>query len=180
MYKAFFLNYILLVIVVIGALNWGLVGCLNFNLVEYMTFNNKLATKIIYMIVAFSAIILFVQRNARLPFLGNTVMPTSVFQPLQPVDATVSVKVSTPDCDGAKVVYWASSKDADNPWDAYKNFENAGVMFVTDKETELKLRCPGKYKVGMFKKELPKHVHYRIIYKNGWVSEVKTKEITQC
>lgn len=180
MYSRFFINYILFVIVIIGALNWGMVGALDFNLVEYISFNNKFVSKFIYILVGLSAVFLFAQRNMRLPFLGNTVMPTSVFQPMQPADATLSLKIDTPDDKIEKLVYWASIKEADNPWDAYNKFENAGVALVNDKKTEINIKCPKSYKVGYFKKELPKHVHYRFIYKNGWVSEVKTKKITEC
>lgn len=40
-----------LVIVIIGAINWGLVGIFNFNLVEFLFNEGSLITRIIYAIV---------------------------------------------------------------------------------------------------------------------------------
>ena len=45
---------ILLVITIIGAINWGLIGLLNFNLVETIFGIDSLFTNIIYTLVPFS------------------------------------------------------------------------------------------------------------------------------
>jgi uncharacterized membrane protein YuzA (DUF378 family) len=49
------LYVIALVLVLIGALNWGLVGVLDFNLVEKML-GQSLITKIVYVLVGLSAV----------------------------------------------------------------------------------------------------------------------------
>lgn len=46
-----------LVIVIIGAINWGLVGIFDFNLVDYLFGEGELLTRIIYAIVFASGII---------------------------------------------------------------------------------------------------------------------------
>ena len=64
---------------------------------------------------------------------------------------------------------------------AYESYENIGVAAVVNGKATLKLKCPTEYKVqkGMIK--LPRHVHYRLIYANGVVSEVKTVKLeNQC
>lgn len=45
------------VLIVIGALNWGLIGFFNFNLVAYLFGENTMLTRIIYDIVGISALI---------------------------------------------------------------------------------------------------------------------------
>jgi len=174
----FYINFFLFLLIIIGALNWGTIGAFDFNIVDKITYNNKSISKIVYITVGIAAILLIIQRNVRLPFLGETVMPPSVFKRSEPSGEKITLKIETPENNISKIVYWASMKQADNPRDAYGDFENAGVADVSSNTTEISLNEPSKYKVGLFNRELPKHVHYRFIYKNGWVSEVKTKEIT--
>lgn len=51
------LQKICLALVIIGALNWGLVGLFNFNLVEAILGADSVFTKIVYTFVALSGII---------------------------------------------------------------------------------------------------------------------------
>lgn len=44
-------------LIIIGAINWGLIGGFNFNLVEYLFGTSTLLTKWIYIIVGIAAII---------------------------------------------------------------------------------------------------------------------------
>jgi uncharacterized protein len=53
------LKLVAFVLVIVGALNWGLVGLFNFNLVDSL-FGSGLVSSIIYCLVGFSAIILIV------------------------------------------------------------------------------------------------------------------------
>lgn len=55
MYK--FLKYLSYILVLIGALNWGLVGAFNIDLVSMIFGEMTLATRIVYIIVGLSAII---------------------------------------------------------------------------------------------------------------------------
>jgi uncharacterized membrane protein YuzA (DUF378 family) len=43
-------------LVIIGALNWGLIGGLNFNLVEKVTGNNASLVKLVYILVGVAAV----------------------------------------------------------------------------------------------------------------------------
>lgn len=45
-----------LVLCIIGGLNWGLVGLFDFNLVEYLFGAGSLLTRIVYILVAISAL----------------------------------------------------------------------------------------------------------------------------
>ena len=46
-----------LVITVIGAINWGLVGMFDFNLVEYLLGDGSLITRIVYVLVMVSGLV---------------------------------------------------------------------------------------------------------------------------
>jgi len=51
-------------LVIVGALNWGLVGALNLNLVEKLTGNNASVTKLIYIIVGIAAVYVALKKLA--------------------------------------------------------------------------------------------------------------------
>jgi uncharacterized protein len=53
------LKWIAWILVIIGALNWGLVGLFNFNLVDSL-FGSGLVSSIVYSLVGLSAVILIV------------------------------------------------------------------------------------------------------------------------
>lgn len=53
-------NYVAFIILLIGGLNWGLVGLFNFNLVEYISMKNKMVEKAIYILVLLSTIFLII------------------------------------------------------------------------------------------------------------------------
>ncbi len=46
-----------LVLVIIGCLNWGLVGLFDFNLVEYLFGDGTLLTRIVYVLVLISGLV---------------------------------------------------------------------------------------------------------------------------
>ncbi|MFW6131035.1 MAG: DUF378 domain-containing protein [Candidatus Aminicenantaceae bacterium] len=52
------ISWIALILVVIGGLNWGLVGIFNFNLVSWIFGAMSVVSRIIYILVALSAIII--------------------------------------------------------------------------------------------------------------------------
>lgn len=52
------LNKIAMVLVIIGGLNWGLVGAVDFNLVAKIFGDGSLLSSIIYILVGLSAIVL--------------------------------------------------------------------------------------------------------------------------
>ncbi len=52
------IDWIALILVIIGAVNWGLVGIANFNLVEFVFGGLTIVTKIVYILVGISGIVL--------------------------------------------------------------------------------------------------------------------------
>ena len=86
--------------------------------------------------------------------------------------------------DGTKIIYWAanstdSSKIIEDPFEAYKSFNNVGVSVVKHGKADVRIYCPDKYKVKkVFNKILERHFHYRIIFKDsGFLSPVMTVNI---
>jgi hypothetical protein len=118
-------------------------------------------------------------RNFYLPFLGYSAFPCGSMVEKVPADANTEVKVVVPP--NVNVIYWASenpnklAEPISNPWDAYGNYDNAGVVKSDDSGVAiLKVRMPVSYKVGLMHKTLNKHVHYRYCELAGMLSEVKT------
>ena len=53
-------NYIALIILMIGGLNWGIIGLTNFNLVAWLSMGSKIVERIIYILVLLATIYLVV------------------------------------------------------------------------------------------------------------------------
>ncbi|MBP3345207.1 MAG: DUF378 domain-containing protein [Clostridia bacterium] len=53
-------NYIAYILLLIGGLNWGLVGLFNFNLVAWICMGSRVAERIIYILVLLSTIWLII------------------------------------------------------------------------------------------------------------------------
>lgn len=53
-------NYIALIILMIGGLNWGLVGLFNFNLVAWICMGNRIIERMIYILVLLATIWLII------------------------------------------------------------------------------------------------------------------------
>ena len=166
---------IAMVLLVIGALNWGIIGLSRMNPVEKVF--GKLS-RLIYVLVGLAAVFVMFRRNFYLPFLGKTVIPCAALSEKTPTDAKVEVHVQVKPY--TKLIYWASEPETNhlktiNDWrKAYLKFENAGIT-VSDKDgiATLKVRDPQPYTVPL-KGRLESHVHYRVCYDNGMLGQVKT------
>lgn len=164
-------------LVIIGALNWGLIGAFRINLVDRLFGKNTLLSTGVYVLVGLAALSIAFYRDTYLPFLGETVFPIAVLQDQTPPGATRAVTVKA--IPNAKVVYWASEPGDEmgglkNYRDAYGTYLNAGVAtadvngFVT-----LKVREPQPYSVP-FKGRLEPHIHYRCCGTTGFLGRIKT------
>ena len=164
-------------IVLYAGINLGILGLFNINIFKNFLgkFNLNFIEKYIYMLVGFSSIFLF-KRDIFLPFLGETVIPSSLLIDRVPSNHTVEQEITiTPN---TKVLYWASEpNDAilDNPWDAYLDYDNMGVTTSDDNgKAILKVRQPSAYKKPYKNKVLEPHIHYRYEISNGMMSRIET------
>lgn len=176
----------LMLLVLVGALNWGLVGSVNFNLVEWLAAflparNGAMLVTGVYLLVGISALFLVLDRNVYLPFLGEAVFPCASLEPRTPKDADRKVNVTVPA--NAKIIYWASDAQegttppVEDPWKAYGTYSNYGVTVADENgNAELNVRNPVSYKVPSGKL-LKEHVHYRYCIGNGMLSDVFTVNI---
>jgi hypothetical protein len=147
--------------------------------------NFHIIIKVICVIIGLAAIyqLVLTPSHTFLTFLDRTVLPPSILLLSEQKDTNVEIKIDAP---GAiKVVYWAAKEDDGkvimDPQDAYGDYENVGISAVKKDRAILKLKCPTTYKVMKGRKQLPKHVHFRLIYANGVLSEVRTLKLdTQC
>lgn len=180
------LHIVIITIVLVGALNWGSIGLFSFNFV------NKIFKKkaiYIYILVGLAALYLALKRDTYLTFLGWTVFPANLLKVSKPTNSNVKLDVDVKP--GAiKVLYWASNPksssdvisdklaNAQTYIKAYENTENVGVVEVLNGKATLHFLCPSKYTVGtILKRELEKHVHYRMVYPNNWLSDVYTVKV---
>ncbi len=181
-----YLRMVIITIVLVGSLNWGLVGIFNVNLVQSVSslFNrnhSEYIEKFIYILVGLAAVMLVVDRNTYLPFLGTAAFPKPLSDDVKPATKgelkSVVVKNLPPN---VKIIYWAansSDKVVDNPIDAYGNYENQGITTSNDKgEATLVVNNPTAYIVP-FNGKLTPHIHYRYWTNYGITSEIKTVKV---
>jgi uncharacterized membrane protein YuzA (DUF378 family) len=176
------LHLIAMVLVVVGALNWGLVGAFGWNAVTALV-GKGAAANAIYVAVGVAALLVVGRRDTYLPFLGETVMPCSLLPEQTPehADTEVSVHGVTP---GAKVLFWATEPATEGlariqDWRrAYLDFANAGVTTAdAGGHAVLRIRKPQPYTVPL-KGRLEAHVHWRVCGDNGLLGPVMTTTIT--
>lgn len=168
-----------LALVVIGALNWGLVGAFDFNVVDWLSQHTfKSLEPAIYILIGVAALFHIASRDYYLPFLGDAVYPCGALTPKVPrnADSKITIHVEP----NVNVIYWAAEMDEkvqDNPWVAYDEFANAGVARSDASGVAvLTFRRPGAYKVTkmMIPRALEPHIHYRVCKHSGMVSRVET------
>ena len=186
--KKVLVNLICMVLVILGALNWG-AHVFDINLVQIIdNLLNDLVTAltgeklnikfniIVYSMVFSAAIILARQKTFWLSFLGPSVLPSSLVPLRKPSKSDIVVNIKTKP--NSKVAYWSAlpnnSKDVPFVTEAYGDFSNSGVVMSNDKgEASLSLLSGTKYVVPSGK-EISRHLHWRLINENGMMGPVNT------
>ena len=169
-----------MVLIIVGSLNWLVIGAVSVNPIEKVL--GKTGARGIYILVGLAALSIMFSRDTYLPFLGETIMPCSALQDQIPENADVQVEVKVKP--GAKVLYWAaepaneSLKELKDWRGAYLKYKNVGVV-ESDSEgvAILRVRNPQAYRVP-FKNRLDPHVHYRICGDNGMLTRIYTVFLT--
>lgn len=142
--------------------------------------NMHYALRATCVLVGIVSIYTMFDKHVYLPFLGESVLPSQLLLSQKTNNTTQAqlknsknVLVKLRDLPKhAKVVYWAADKtqSASNLlyWqDAYGSYENSGVVTTDENgEVSFSIECPQPYFVyilGLFKKRIPPHVHYRYV-----------------
>jgi uncharacterized membrane protein YuzA (DUF378 family) len=177
LYLSKFAHKIAIVLLIVGGLNWLIVGVFGVDMVRAALGRGILSTAV-YIAVGLSALALMFHRDTYLPFLGESIAPCASLQDRVPPGATREVRVSVPA--GSKVLYWASEPasaglETVNSWkEAYGQYENAGIATADGNGVALlRVRDPQPYAVP-WKGKIDSHVHFRICQANGFMSRVKT------
>ena len=165
-----------IVFIIVGSLNWLLIGLFDTNFVESVF--GKTISRVIYSLVGIAALSIMFNRDTYLPFLGETVLPCTTLPERVPPGATKELRVPAPP--GSKLLYWAAEPAMEElkqlqSWEqAYNKYENAGVT-TTDSTgvAILKVRNPQPYIVP-FKGRIEPHVHFRICDGLGMLGRIKT------
>ena len=177
------IHLLAVLLVVVGALNWGLVGAFGVNVVAAV-FGRGLVANVIYTAVGIAGLSLAFRRDTYLPFLGETVLPCSAFADVTPehADTTVTLSGLKP---GAKVLFWASEPATEglariNTWQqAYLEFANAGVTSADGAgHATLRFRKPQPYTVPVHGR-IESHVHWRLCADGGMLGPVQTTPVPQ-
>lgn len=130
-------------------------------------------------VAAAGALWLALRRDTYLPFLGQATLPYTTLLVSAPTGADATVTVSV-DASAVRVAYWApsvaSGSVAASPAAAYGKFDNAGVAIVVNGKATLHFRAPGAYKSPLGLTVAP-HVHYRAVYRDGTMSEVRAVKV---
>jgi hypothetical protein len=145
-------------------------------------YNVFLRLFVIFVIAA--AILLMMKKETFLPFLGLAHMPNTLIADEKiPTGANLSYSIDMSEYeDGTVVIYWAANKTdkiIEDPYEAYKNYNNVGVSKVKNGKAEVRIFCPDRYKVKKaFNQLLERHFHYRIVFKEtGFLSPVMTVKV---
>ena len=171
-----------MIFLIIGGINWLLVGLFDVNLVTGIFGKGGIET-FIYTLVGVSALAIMLDRDTYLPFLGPMVAPCSVLENREPPGATREVKIIVEP--NVKVLYWAAEPAGENlkqinSWkQAYLKYDNAGVATSNGEGVAiLKVREPQGYKVPI-KGRLEPHVHYRVCGEAGWMGKINSVFLDQ-
>lgn len=164
------LRMLTMVLVLIGALNWGLTI---FNVGIDKLLGHRYV-KIVYLLVFLSGLYLAFDRDTYLPFLGNSVFPCGLLKDKKPEGANILVRIKTKP--NSKVVYWAAEKDDNDnrgPRKAYGKYENIGVTTSYENgDAILEVKKPSGYNVPF--RKLKPHIHYRTCLSNSMFGKVET------
>jgi uncharacterized membrane protein YuzA (DUF378 family) len=179
-YRTSKMHIFLMFLVIIGSINWGL-EAINCNLVKLLAKNiNKLLNmeipidKIIYIFVALAGISLAVRKNTWLPFLGWTVFPSSLLEVKNPDKFDTKIKIKTKP--NVKIIYWAATGKGNPNQDvltAYNNKNNGIVFSDSNGIAEFNILEGDSYIVPSGK-QIPKHIHYRIVESDMILGNVKS------
>lgn len=175
--QKYYLRIIITFLVLIGALNWGTFA-IGYNFVEIISnfINNLFNTNIkidtfIYILVALSSLILMFNRNTWLPFLGETVFPSSLI-PFKPGSGNTTITIKTKP--HTKIAYWAALPSSNIPLvkDAYQDYSNSGVVMSDFDGNATLIFDKGTEYIVPSGKKLKSHVHYREI--DNMMGPIKT------
>jgi len=173
-----YMNFIAVIVVVIVGILF-LAEIAGYKVIAFIC-KYQIIQVLVGILLAASLLLLAINRNFYLPFLGWTVYPCGSLAEKVPADADTKITVQVKP--NVNVIYWASGlptsvvqEPVSNPWDAYANYDNSGVVRAdANGKAVLRVRKPVSYNVGVMNRTLKSHIHYRTCDHPGMLSEVET------
>ena len=165
LYNKIKLRKILIFFIILGTINYGFMA-FNNNLLESIiksiSYGNINIIKLLYLIISISGLYIAFDITTWLPFLGESILPSTLVPLHKPSNIDTIIKINT--IPNTKIAYWASdNKDITNVKDAYNNYNNSGVVLSDNNGVaELYIIKGNDYKVPNGKL-IKKHVHYRTL-----------------
>jgi uncharacterized membrane protein YuzA (DUF378 family) len=175
-----YFHMLIMILVILGSLNWGIVGIFRINLLEQL-FDEPKIRVILYIIIGLAGLYLLFRRDTYLPFLSEGVLPEALLKEKRPEHFEKEILIHT--VPNSTIAYWASDSPSKKVVQkiqraelAYDKFENSGVVKADAKgNARLFIDTPQRYEVGSLgiNKTLPRHLHYRV-FKDWYMSPVYT------
>ena len=169
---------IAMVLLVVGGLNIGLMALTGKDFLTVVMGRGTMIANGLFLAIGISALAIAFFRDSYLPFLGPTIVPSSLLAASTPEGADYEVRVLVKP--GQKVMFWAAEPDNKEleslvDWrQAYLSFRNAGVAIADQSGyATLKVRKPQPYQVPM-RRTLSPHIHYRVFIEDGMLGRVET------
>ena len=183
-YLKYKINMIFMGFIIAGAINYGTTA-FGFNLIDIASnsVNNLInkqiyLDKIIYIVIAISAIILMFNRTTWLPFLGTCAFPTKGLIPNK-INNDGDKKIEVLVKPNTRIAYWSSIQK--NPTDtpdvvsAYDDFSNSGVVMSDNNGVAILSVKLGTDYIVPSNKLIKRHAHYRELdLEYGMMGEVQT------
>ncbi len=179
-----YLQFISRIVIICAAICF-VATIIGYNPAKYIStyvMNYNIIAVLLYLIICTSIIFTMTDRNFYLPFLSNAVYPCGSLAEKIPNNANLKVNIKVQP--NVNVIYWASEssdpkmQSISNPWDAYANYDNAGVVRSdANGNAVLSVRSPSSYRVGLMNVELDRHIHYRVCMHPSMLSDIKTVKV---
>ncbi len=158
------LHFFLIILVLIGAINWGLIGLFNFNLLHQILMKNTFAKKIVYTLIGIAGLYLALCRNTYFPQSGDTTFPTHLLHHCRTEKEGKKITIMTK-YPNSHIVYWLNlNGDLSNSGTAKTDERGLTEIVVAEPKSE-------RYFA------LPREAHYRAILDQGKLSHIETVNI---
>ncbi len=177
------LRMLLTGLIIFGAINLG-TGVFGFDFIKiFSNFLNNLIKsnypidKVIYVLIALSAIKLATDKNTWLPFLGKSVLPGHLLSIHTPENTNKSITIKVQP--NKKIAYWAAMSSGEQPdvLQAYGDYSNSGVVMSDSEGIAVLKFVEGSGYVVPNGRYIKKHVHYRELdLPYGLMGEIKSVE----